>query len=185
MLILAAKLLLAASCLLATSPIPTDELLGGPPCPGACANTCPIMTQDPSYGGGSCVQIVATWTRLQDGCATPTCDQCRQCLGRLRIVITASSECYFNEGGPIKTSWMSQTQEIATPPVGSTTTTGTGTGGLALNPDGSWSSSDVRDLTANCAFSASYSGSTTSGNGSMSTVSASYNCDACSPTEEE
>jgi len=64
MLTLATPLVLAATGLFAATLIPTDELLGGQPCPGACPNTCPIAPQDPTYGGSSCVEIQATCSRV-------------------------------------------------------------------------------------------------------------------------
>lgn len=184
MLALFPRLALATVCLLPVPQPVVDDLVGGPACPGACPNSCPIMTQTPMNSGNSCITIEATWTRLQDGCGDQTCAQCRQCLGRLRIVISASAQCYFDEGGPIKTSWESQTQVEPPPPATPPLPTGSGTGGLALQPDGSYSSTDVRDLIANCGASASYSGTATSGNMNSTSVSASYLCDACSPSEE-
>jgi hypothetical protein len=154
----------------------SDELLGGSGC--SCPQTCGITEDPPAYGGSTCVDIQATWTRLLDGCAQNDCSSCRLCLGRLRVVMTASAECVNSEGGYVKTSWSTQTTEQAPPHT--TTTTGSGTGALGVQGDGSYSSTDIRDMQAGCGLDASYSAGATTGLGNTESVTATYSCDSCS-----
>lgn len=174
MFTLAAQILLATSCLLATGPFRSDELLGGSPC--RCPQTCGITEYPPSYGGATCVEIEATWTRLQNGCAQEDCSNCRLCLGRLRVIISASAVCVSSEGGYVKTSWYTETVEHAPPQ----TTTGMGTGALGVQGDGSYSSTDVRDIQAGCGFDASYAAGATTGSSNTQSVTAGFSCDGCS-----
>lgn len=62
------------------------------------------------------------------------------------------------------------------------TTTGTGNGALARLPDGSYSFTDTRDVQSGCGKDGQCVGTATTTNGGVESVTATFNCDACSPS---
>lgn len=164
--------------LLATLAPTRIEILGGPGCPTSCPTVCAITTQSPIYSGSTCVDVMATWTRLQNGCAeNPSCTPCRQCLGRLRVDMTATASCVQSGGGGVKVDWRTETRDTSS---SAWTITGSGTGALAQRPDGSYAFTDTRDVQSGCGKEGQYYGTATTQNGSVEDVTAMFTCDACS-----
>ena len=168
--------------LLACFTLPTmagysPSFAGDPSCPSVCSHQCTISPNAPTGADTTCVEIEAQWTRIQHGCAAepPACEQCRVCLARMLVIITASSSCVSTEGGYVKTAWSTTT----TPPGGPMTSTGSGTGALAPFPDGSASSRDLKDVTANCGATSAYTVTITTGASHSESRTATFGCDSC------
>lgn len=97
-------------------------------------------------------------------------------MGRLRVTVEVSAACAWTLGGGFAAEWDTYLEQSGS---GNPQGTGHGSAGLVLQPDGSYSYVDPRDLEADCGQTATYSGRVSAGATTLATISAAYSCDAC------
>lgn len=165
-------LLMAAGSML----IPTFTHAGDPGCPPGCTIECSLIVHPTTVNNATCLEVSAVWTRLRDGCRKPDCSDCRTCKGRLRVTVNASAPCAWSLGGGFAVDWDTYFELSGS---GNPQGTGSGSAGLVLQPDGSYSYVDPRDLEVDCGYTASYEGKISSGSTVLASISAAYSCDAC------